>query len=296
MNMKKFFLSLLITILILLVGFSALTLFPLGNGTPKDFLDENEGSRENLLVVGVDKDGVRADVIMLLCTDSKEKSVNMISIPRDTKITLQNGKSSKINACLGKEDGDALLVDKVRELTGLPVNSYCKINFEGLRNIFDILGGVKYDVPIDMDYDDPVQDLHIHLKAGPQLLDGADIEGLLRFRSGYANADLGRIDTQQDFLKEAIKQKLSFKYIFKFPAVMKEVNTHFDTDLSALDVLSLAFNCRGGKNFNTITLPGKPKYIGGASYYIAADNAKEQIGTLLGTAPAPSGLSDKVIE
>lgn len=296
MNKKKFFLSLLITLLILVVAFSCLVLFPIGNGTPKEFLDEKVGTRENLLVVGVDKDGTRADVIMLLCTDAKEKSVSMISIPRDTKITLPNGKSSKINACLGKDNGDALLTDKVRELTGLPVNNFCKVNFEGLRNIFDILGGVKYDVPIDMDYDDPVQDLHIHLKAGPQQLNGADIEGLLRFRSGYSNADLGRIDTQQDFLKEAIKQKLSFKYVFKFPAVMREVNKHFDTNLSAFDVLSLAFDCRGDKNFNTITLPGEPKYIGGASYYVAADTAKEQIGTLLGTAPAPSGLSDKVIE
>lgn len=296
MNKKKFFASLLITLLILTIVFACTVLFPSGNKNLKSFLDPDSETMKNVLVVGVDKDGSRADVIMLVCVNKENKTVNIISIPRDTQVKLSNGKFSKINACMGKDNPDELLTDKVRQLTGLPVNSFCKVSFEGLRNVFDILGGVEYNVPIDMDYDDPVQDLHIHLKAGKQRLNGAEIEGLLRFRSGYADADLGRIDTQQDFLKEAIKQKLSLRYIFKFPAVMNELNKNFDTDLSALDVLSLAFDCMGNKGINKITLPGEPKYMYGASYFIADEDSAEQIGNMLGTAAAPSNLNDKVIE
>ena len=295
MNKKKFFLSLLITFLILSVIFACMVLFTAGEGQYYDFLDESTDGTENILVVGTDKEGKRADVIMLFNIDAQDKTINLISIPRDTKIKLENGKTSKINACLGKDDGEEMLCDYVRELTGQPVNSFCKVNFEGLRNVVDILGGVKYNVPIDMDYDDPVQDLHIHLKAGEQILDGADVEGLVRFRSGYANADLGRIDTQQDFLKEAIKQKLNLKYFFKLPAVMSEVHRSFDTDLSTLDVLVLAFNAYKCNSLSTYTLPGGAKYSGGASYYVADDDADRQISALLGNAKPSSELNDKVI-
>lgn len=295
MNKKKFFVSLLITLLILATVFSSMVLFSGGSTHFDSFLDNDAKDVKNVLVVGVDKEGVRADVIMLFNINTIDKTINLISIPRDTKIKLDNGKTSKINSCLGKEDGEELLIDRVRMLTGQPIHSFLKVNFEGLRNIVDILGGIKYNVPIDMDYDDPVQDLHIHLKAGEQVLDGADAEGLVRFRSGYANADLGRIDTQQDFLKEAIKQKLSFKYIFKLPAVLSEVNKNFETDLSALDIVSLAFDCRSCNSTASYTLPGGAKYIGGASYYVADDDSAKQISDLIGAKTTHTELNDKVI-
>ena len=296
MSKKKFFGSLVITFLILSVIFACMVLFTAGEGQYYDFLDENTDRTENVLVVGIDKEGKRADVIMLFNVNPKDKTINMVSVPRDTKIKLDNGKISKINACLGKENGEEMLCDYVRELTGQPINSFCKVNFEGLRNVVDILGGIKYNVPMDMDYDDPVQDLHIHLKAGEQVLDGSDVEGLLRFRSGYANADLGRIDTQQDFLKEAISQKLSLKYVFKLPAIMAEVHKSFDTDLSTLDVFTLAFNARSCNSLSTYTLPGGAKYSGGASYYVADDDTDKQISALLGKPKASSELNDKVID
>lgn len=296
MNLKKFFLSFGITLLVLAVIFSSMVLFSVDGGREYNFLDSNTGKNENILVVGVDKDGIRADVIMLLSINKEDRAMNLISIPRDTKVKLSNGKVSKINACLGKEDGDEVLVEACRMLTGVSINHYCKVNFEGLRNIVDILGGIEYNVPIDMDYDDPVQDLHIHLKKGKQLLSGADVEGLVRFRSGYNNADLGRIDTQQDFLKEAMRQKLSLRYIFKLPAVMREVNKNFETDVTMLDVLTIAFNARSCHGVSSYTLPGEAKYTGGVSYFVADKDVREQVAALIGEDFIPSGLNDKIIE
>ena len=295
MNKKKFFTSLLITLLILAIVFASMVLFSADGGKSYDFLDDISTKSKNVLIVGVDADGMRADVIMLLNVNTKDKTMNLISIPRDTKVKVDK-RTTKINSLMGKENGTELITDAVRHITGLPINSFCKVTFEGLRNIFDILGGVDYNVPIDMDYDDPVQDSHIHLKAGEQTLDGAAVEGLLRFRSGYANADLGRIDTQQDFLKEAIKQKLHIKYIFKLPAIMKELNENFSTSLSTLDILTLAIDARRSGGMSAFTLPGEPKYSGGVSYFVADDDAHEQIKALIGETYTPTGLNDKVIE
>lgn len=283
MNKKKFFIALGITFLVLVVVFVGIIAVTL-SGSSKEFdgfLDKRSGSEHNVLIAGVDKDGTRADVIMLVCTDSKTDTFDIISIPRDTRVTLDNGKTAKINACMGRERGEELLTNRVRELTGMPIHSFCKVNFQGLRNIVDVLGGVDYDVPIDMHYDDPAQDLHIHLDKGYQHLDGAQVEGLLRFRAGYATADLGRIGTQQDFIKEAVNQKLKFKYISKFPAVMGELKENFDTNLSGMDVFSLAMVMRACENSGSCTLPGEPKYINGSSYYVVKDNASEQIAELL---------------
>jgi len=295
MNKKKFFTSLLITLLILAIVFASMVLFSADGGKSYDFLDDVTTNSKNVLIVGVDADGKRADVIMLLNVNTKDKTMNLISIPRDTKVKV-DGRTSKINGLLGKDNGEELITDAVRHITGLSVNSFCKVTFEGLRNIFDILGGVRYNVPIDMDYDDPVQDLHIHLKAGEQTLDGAQVEGLLRFRSGYANADLGRIDTQQDFLKEAIKQKLHIKYIFKLPTIVKELNENFSTNLSTLDILTLAIDAYRSNGMSSFTLPGEAKYSGGVSYYVADDDAHEQIKALIGEEYTPTGLNDKIIE
>lgn len=295
MNKKKFFMSLLITLLILAVVFSSMVLFAPDGGQSYDFLDAERSGSKNVLVVGVDKEGKRADVLMLLCVNTEDKTMSLISIPRDTKVKAL-GRTCKINSLLGKEDGMELLVDTVRHITGLPINSYCKVTFEGLKNMVDILGGIRYNVPVDMDYDDPVQDLSIHLKKGEQLLDGAAVEGLVRFRSGYANADLGRIDTQQDFLKEAVKQKLNIKYIFKLPAIMRELNENFSTNLSTLDILTLAIDARRCNGMSTYTLPGGAKYSGGVSYFVADDDAREQIAALVGINFVPTGLNDKVIE
>ena len=295
MDKKKFFISLLVTFLICAIVFASMVLFVPDGGKSYDFLDNSSQNSENILVVGVDKEGVRADVIMLFNMNKEDKTMNLVSIPRDTKVKLEK-RTSKINSLIGKDNGEELLVDSVRQLTGLPVHSFCRVTFEGLRNIVDILGGIEYNVPINMDYEDPVQDLKIHLKAGKILLSGEDVEGLVRFRSGYANADLGRIDTQQDFLKEAVKQKLNIKYIFKLPAIMRELNENFSTDLSALDILTLAVNARRCNGLSSYTLPGEAKYSGGVSYFVADEDAHEQIAALVGADFVSTDLNDKVIE
>lgn len=303
MNIKKFLLSLIATLLIVSVVFFGITFFTATGGFD-GILDKTSDETTNILVVGVDKDGTRADTIMIISATPKNKTINLLSVPRDTRIKYTNKRHGKINACLGKDDGEQLLIDNVRELTGMPIHSFCKVSFEGVTNIIDILGGVEYDVPIDMDYDDPVQDLSIHLKKGIQTLNGDQSIGLLRFRSGYASADLGRIATQQDFIKEAAKQKLNVKYIFKLPSVMGEISKSLDTDLSPMEIIKLAWKFRQGDKvkFESYMLPGQAKTIGGVAYYVADEDAAQQIEMMFETVPTDDEgnmdetVSDKVID
>ena len=304
MNKRKFVLSLVITLAVLIIIFVGFQLFS-SNPDFKDVLDSSGNGKINVLVVGVDKDGLRSDVNMLFSLDPKEKTVNLMSIPRDTRVEFNKGSYGKINASIGKENGEELLIEKVKELTGMPVHNFCKVNFEGLRNIIDILGGVEFDVPADMDYDDPAQDLHIHLKKGTQVLNGSDAEGLLRFRKGYATGDLGRIDMQQAFLKELINQKLSPKYIFKAIPVVKEISKNVETDMSVMYMLKYAWKFRDSNKieFNSYTLPGTPKTISGVSYYICDETAtKNLVRTQFGYANGESAstesnpINEKVID
>lgn len=173
----------------------------------------------NVLVLGLDDDEKRSDVIALINYNPDENKMNILSIARDTRVKV-NGKYMKINALIGK-GGEKMVIDMVEDITGLPVDYYVTLNFKGFREIVDTLGGVEINVPFDMDYDDPYQNLHIHLKKGKQVLDGKKAEQFVRYRKGnhngegYEDGDLGRIKMQQLFMREFVNQKLKLKYLLK---------------------------------------------------------------------------------
>lgn len=147
----------------------------------------------NILIVGTDGDGMRTDTILVANLNTAEHTVSLMSIPRDTYIT-GNYVIPKINSVYGAagqgERGVKALEEKIEETFGFWVDGYVIVDLEAFEKTVDLVGGVEFDVPMDMDYEDATQDLYIHLKAGKQLLDGAHAIQLCRFRSGYATADI----------------------------------------------------------------------------------------------------------
>lgn len=235
----------------------------------------------NVLILGVDEEGVRADTIMLFSVDNINKTTKVLSIPRDTRITLNTGKSMKINSCLGFKSREKFMIETVKTVTKMPIHYYCEVNFDGFIKIIDILGGVDYNVPHDMNYDDPVQNLHIHLKKGMQHLDGQAAHDFVRFRHNnksedvyapgvYYQGDIGRISAQQDFLAELFRQKMQPQYLLKAPelinAAYSSVKTNFSIG-SALNFVSI-LNSAESTELESFVLPGEGKYIGNVSYYI----------------------------
>lgn len=185
------------------------------------------------------------DTIMIAEYDPQKQQASILSIPRDTFIGDNKETattSEKINAVY--QFGADILLKEVNELTGLNIEYYVKVDTKAFKELVDAIGGVTFDVPIDMKYTDRKQDLYIDLKAGVQLLDGDKAEQLVRFRHNsdgttypaeYGMEDIGRMKTQRNFLKELAKQTLKIENIFKinnFIDIAKEyVETNVDFDI-----------------------------------------------------------------
>ena len=133
---------------------------------------------------------------------------------------------------------DALL-EYVSECVGFCPDGYMLIDLNVFVELVDLMGGVRFDVPCDMYYNDPTQDLYINLTAGEQTLNGEQAMGLVRFRSGYAMADLQRVNVQRDFLSAAMHQWLSVKNLFRLPKALKLLMDNTFTDLSMENLLWL---------------------------------------------------------
>ena len=197
---------------------------------------ERKGGFYTILVSGSDDGNGNSDTNILVAVDTVNGYVYGVSIPRDSK-AVWDGKSHKINAAFGK-GGMTKLAEVVSDQLGIPVDYTVSVDLTGFEALVDAIGGVNFDVPINMDYDDPIQNLSIHFKKGVQYLNGADAMRVVRFRhnndgTGYGSEDLGRMQTQQKFLKAVAKKMLTASNILtKIDDYAKIFNQYVDTDLS----------------------------------------------------------------
>lgn len=244
----------------------------------------------NILLLGVDGEGTRADTIMLVSVDNVEKSIKLLSIPRDTRVTLNTGKKLKINSCLSFESRENFMISTVKTITGMPIHYYCEIDFDGFIEIIDVLGGIDYNVPYDMDYDDPTQDLHIHLKAGMQHLDGQGAHDFVRFRHNnpgsavyapgeYMMGDIGRINAQQNFIRELLKQKMQPQYLLKITELLDTGYKYVKTNFSITTALKLISVVKSAEttDMETHILPGEGRYVGNVSYYLYSPSETREL-------------------
>ena len=213
-----------------------------------------------ILLSGRDDDNGGSDTNILVAFDAAGGAVNCVSIPRDTGAYV-NGKVHKIN--LASKTSTQKLADTVSDLLGIPVDFTIEVNLQGFEDLVNAIGGVDFIVPINMTYDDPTQDLHIHLSAGMQHLYGADALGVVRFRhnndgTGYGTEDIGRIGTQQAFLKAVAQQTLTLSNADKIPELAKLFQTYVTTRLSAGELAWFGTKALsiGTDNIRFTTLPG----------------------------------------
>lgn len=235
----------------------------------ESYVLENEKEEPvTLLLLGLDKDETRSDVIMLLHFNPTVRKLNILSIQRDTRVMFK-GRYLKINSLVGS-GGEALVIQTVQRITGLPVHYFLTMDFKGFRKIIDTLGGVEFYVPFDMHDDDPVQDLHIHLSKGLQLLDGKKAEQFVRYRKGYVDADIGRIRAQHDFLKTLINQKLKFRYLSKIDEIFNLLKDYVNTNIKLEDIgyYMKYINNVQDIEINTHILPGEAVYTDNVWYYL----------------------------
>ena len=224
--------------------------------------------RFNILLVGLENQ--RTDTIIAISYDTESKTADLISLPRDTYLprnTDDDAELKKINAIYAQEGIEGLTI-RVQELLGIPIEKYAVIDYEAVIACVDLIGGVEVNVPFHMEYSDPYDDppLYIDISEGVQLLNGEQSLKFLRYRKGYDNQDLGRIEAQQQFIKSAVKKALGFQ----LPAVIKEAYSHIETNIRVSDLLNLASDLVGFStdNINANILPGMETPLEGLSFYV----------------------------
>lgn len=225
----------------------------------------------NILICGTDDDGYRTDTIIVAHLDEETHDVALMSVPRDTVVLTGNGGIMKINSVYagGGADGMARLSKRLGAMLGFELDGYVLVNLEAFRETVDLVDGVEFDVPQDMYYQDPTQNLHIDLKAGKQLLDGEKAMELVRFRKGYASQDIQRTKVQQEFLRALAKKVLSVSSLTKLKEFADVFSTYVTTDLTVGNMLYLAkalMQCDFDA-MKTYTLEGEGAMINGGSYY-----------------------------
>jgi len=212
------------------------------------------------------------DTIMVMGYNPKTGKAFILSVPRDTfigKNISYASASDKINSLYSSNPEK--IMKKVEDITGIDLNYYVVINNKALIKIVDILGGVQFDVPIDMNYDDKSQNLHIHFKKGMQLIDGEKAEELLRFRhnnngtsysSEYGDNDYGRMRTQREFLLAIVKQCLETRSVDELSQIISVIFENLNTNLSLSYIVSYLISAYDFniENLRLEQLPGKSVY------------------------------------
>lgn len=257
-----------------------------GNVVPDVVRDEE---RVNFLVMGKDRWAFNTDVIMLLSYDVKNGAINLMQFPRDTYFDVGQG-NCKINAALamfynrqirsGLSHDDAYkaamadMEKALEDVFRITIDYYAIMDLNGFVNIIDALGGVEMNVPTRMYYKDPVQHLMIDLKPGLQTLTGDQAEQFVRFRKGYVEGDVGRVDAQKLFISACIAQVKKNFNVSTISAVMDQVMKNVVTDIPLQDLVYYAKSALSVdlSKITMLTLPGiqcRQYNDSGTWYYVA---------------------------
>lgn len=246
---------------------------------------EDDSDFINFVLMGIDSknskedDKVRTDTLMVFNINKSNGHISILSIPRDTRAAIDGRKyKEKINHA-HFYGGPDLVLDSITNLIDLDLKYYVIADYNFVEEFVDLIGGVNIDVPMDMHYEDPTADppLYIDLKEGYQNLDGDQSIQFLRFRSGYKDADLGRIRAQQQYIKALTESALRPINILKTPMFISAYNEYINTNIPIETILKFAanFNKYDLENMNIETLPGKAKMMNGISYYVHSEKQTE---------------------
>ena len=301
----KFFLIVILLIVLFVGGFIGYSTYKYGwgwTGLLKTAVGSTVEKPEELeefraLILGVSKDISvdLTDTIIIASYNPATQKATLLSIPRDTFVGESRARADsydKINAIYQKEGAEGTL-KRVNKLTGLNIKNYIVISNNALVELVDEIGGVEFDVPMNMYYTSKKQGLYINLKKGKQKLNGEQAEGLVRFRKSnkngvyttysaeYGNDDFGRMRTQREFIKAVAKQTLKAKNITKIGELIDIVKRNVKTNIKDWNQVkeyipyAVEFNT---DNLQSENIPGDSRRIpaGTGLWFFLADEEKTE--------------------
>ena len=247
----------LLGLLILLVVGIAYLVLPFG------------GQRVVLLGSDASADGVsRSDTLVVA-----KAGGGMVAVPRDTLVEIPGVGEDKINASFATGGLD-LAVETLENLTGLPIDNYVVVHFDGVQDIVNSLGGITLEVeqPIEVG----IEGRPVSIPAGTQTLDGFEALAYVRYRGG-PTADIGRIGRQQKFLQELVREATSPEKLPRLPATALAVWRNIETNMNPLQVARFAIQMRLTGSMEAEIYPGTPRYIDGISYWVPDREAGQRV-------------------
>ncbi|AEB25749.1 LCP family protein [Bacillus amyloliquefaciens] len=229
--------------------------------------------------------GGRSDSLIVVTLDPRNKTMKMLSIPRDTRVTLAGdttGKKSKINAAFAKGGADET-VSTVEDLLGIPIDKYVTVDFNGFKDVIDEVGGVNVKVPFDFDeMSDVSKKKRIYFKKGNMHLNGEQALAYARMRKQDKRGDFGRNDRQKQILNALIDQMSKAGNIAKIDKIAETASNNVQTNIRITEGLALQQIYSGftSKKIDTLTITGTDLYLGGGgtastggTYYFQPDPA-----------------------
>ena len=276
---------LILIILAILGGIFAKKVHDLDGNWIAALLGHNKKTLENLdklYVLAMGESQGMSDTIIVCSYDPKTQEASMLSIPRDTFIGDSKKKASvydKINSVYNANKNPEATIDEVNELTGLDIKNYVLIDTKALVELVNAIGGIEFNVPMDMKYDDYSQELHVNLKEGWQTLDGEQVEQLVRFRHNadgstysyeYGYEDFGRMRTQREVIMAVAKQTVKLKNVKEIGRIIDIADKYVKTNMdfkTLKDYAPYAINMNTD-NIKAEQLPGNSDYINGLSFFL----------------------------
>lgn len=298
---KRRFKNVLILVIVLLVsllgygGYFAYQTLQAANETYDDLdriksnLREEEVSISkdpiSILLMGVENyqseyDKGRTDTLMVATFNPDDKTLKLLSIPRDTLVEISGkGIEDKINhayAFGGKE----MTIDTVENFLDIPIDYYATVNFEAFKNVVDILGGITVEVPFDFEQnsDDRVAE-KLQFYEGEMKLDGRHALAYARMRKADPRGDIGRNERQQQVVKAIIEKALSPGTITKVDDLIYEMGKNVETNIKISEGLAFVkkFSDFNANNIEQLKLETYPEMINGIHYQIADEHSLEEI-------------------
>ena len=210
----------------------------------------------------------RSDTIVLT-----KAGGGMLAVPRDTLVDIPGVGEDKINAAFAT-GGPELTVETVENLTGVPVNHYVVVNFGGVKDIVDAMGGITLEVnePIEVG----IEGKRVSIPAGTRELDGLEALAYVRYRGG-PTADIGRIGRQQKFLQQLAQESTSPSNLFRLPATARATWRNIDTNMNPLQAARFGLRTRLSGIEEAELYPGAPQYIEGISYWVPDRQAGDEV-------------------
>lgn len=246
----------------------------INQNAPEDLLDTSEQDLElanlrpfSILILGLDEeDGVsRTDSIMVATINPDEGSTKLISIPRDTLIEMPGtGQQEKINAVYARSSGNvAPLIGVVEDYLDIPISFYASLDFEGLIELVDAVGGVQVNSDLDFTVQDSEENMDaIEISEGPQQLDGEHALGYARMRKQDPRGDWGRQERQREVIAALIDELISLNSIANFDAILTAIEPYLETNLNGDQILTIASNySHAADDIESLTLTGEADYV-----------------------------------